>query len=332
MGKKIPTTVSFNLPDGRPVTIETGKLATQADGSVVVRMGKTMIFASVVSATTVREGQSWFPLSVDYQEKFASAGRIPGNFFRREAKLSDYEVLISRLVDRAIRPLFPDGYMYDTQVILNLISGEEETLPDAYAALAASTALVISDIPWNGPISEVRVARIDGTFHINPDKSKMANADINLIVAADLNNIMMVEGDAKECSEQDLVAAIREAHEAIKVQCQAQLDLAKLVGGKALTQREVEPPPTDEEIEKRVAELAKDKIYQVAKSFLAKHDRKEQFEKISEEVIEAITEEKGEEYIEENGDIVKEYIGKFKEKGHPPNGTRRQYPFRWPEI
>ena len=172
MGKKIPTTVSFNLPDGREVTIETGKLATQADGSVVVRMGKTMLFASVVSSTELREGQAWFPLSVDYQEKFASAGRIPGNFFRREAKLSDYEVLICRLVDRAIRPLFPDGYMFDTQVIINLISGEEETLPDAFAALAASAALVISDIPWNGPLSEVRVARVNGEFLVNPDRSK----------------------------------------------------------------------------------------------------------------------------------------------------------------
>jgi polyribonucleotide nucleotidyltransferase len=312
MGKKIPTTVSFNLPDGRPVTIETGKLATQADGSVVVRMGKTMIFASVVSATSVKEGQSWFPLSVDYQEKFASAGRIPGNFFRRESKLSDYEVLISRLVDRAVRPLFPDGYMYDTQIIINLISGEDETLPDAYAALAASAALVISNIPWNGPISEVRVARINGEFLINPDRSKLEHADMDLIVAADMDNIMMVEGEAKECSEKDLVAAIRVAHEAIKVQCQIQLELAEKLGG--ATKREIEAPAQDEEIEKRVAELAKDKVYQVAKSFLAKHDRKDQFEKIGEEVIETFTTEKGEEYMAEKGELVKEYIQKLKKK------------------
>ncbi len=314
MGKKIPTTVSFNLPDGRPVTIETGKLATQADGSVVVRMGKTMIFASVVSAKTVREGQSWFPLSVDYQEKFASAGRIPGNFFRRESKLSDYEVLISRLVDRAIRPLFPDGYMYDTQVIINLISGEEETIPDAYAALAASTALVISDIPWKGPISEVRVARINGEFHINPDKSKLENADMDLIVAADMKNIMMVEGEAKECSEKDLVAAIRVAHEAIKVQCQIQLELAEKLGVTPTAKREIEPPAEDTDIENRVAELAKDKIYQVAKSFLAKHDRKTQFEQIEEEVVETFTTEKGEEFMDEKGDLVKEYVQKLKKK------------------
>ncbi|MEN0050646.1 MAG: polyribonucleotide nucleotidyltransferase, partial [Bacteroidota bacterium] len=156
MGKKIPTTVSFNLPSGQEVIIETGKLATQADGSVVVRVGNTMIFASAVSATEMREGQSFFPLSVDYQEKFAAAGRIPGNFHRREGRLSEHEILTSRLVDRAIRPLFPDGYMFDTQIIINLISGEKETLPDAYTALAASAALAVSDIPFAGPISEVR--------------------------------------------------------------------------------------------------------------------------------------------------------------------------------
>ncbi len=314
MGKKIPTTTSFNLPDGREVTIETGKLATQADGSVVVRVGNTMLFASVVSATEAREGQSFFPLSVDYQEKFASAGRIPGNFFRREAKLSDYEVLICRLVDRAIRPLFPDGYMNDTQVIINLISGEKEELPDAYAALAASAALAVSEIPFAGPISEVRVARIDGEFHINPSKSKLENADMDLIVAADMDNIMMVEGEAKECSEKDLVAAIRVAHETIKVQCKAQLELAKLVGDKALIKREVEAPVSDEEIEKRVAEIASDKIYKVAKSFLAKHDRKAQFDEIATEVMDTFTEEKGEEYMEENGGLVKDYIGKLKKK------------------
>ncbi|HHM21177.1 MAG TPA: polyribonucleotide nucleotidyltransferase, partial [Bacteroidetes bacterium] len=308
MGKKIPTTVSFNLPNGTPVVIETGKLATQADGSVVVRIGNTMLFASVVSAKEPREGQSFFPLSVDYQEKFAGAGRIPGNFFRRESKLSDYEVLISRLVDRAIRPLFPDGYMNDTQVILNLLSGEEETLPDAYAALAASAALTLSDIPWKGPISEVRVARIDGNFHINPDKSELERADLDLIVAADLNNIMMVEGEANECQEKDLVDAIKVAHDAIKVQCQAQLDLRAALGDAAKAKREVEEPEQDEEIEKKVEQLAKDKIYQVAKSFLAKHERKDAFEKIAEEVIEYFTNEKGEEYIEEKEGLIKDYL------------------------
>lgn len=314
MGKKIPTTTSFNLPDGREVTIETGKLATQADGSAVVRMGNTMLFASVVSAKEAKEGQAFFPLSVDYQEKFASAGRIPGNFFRREAKLSDYEVLISRLVDRAIRPLFPDGYMNETQVIINLISGDKEVYPDAFAALAASTALTLSDIPFQGPISEVRVARVDGSFHINPNKADADKADINLIVAADMKNIMMVEGEANECSERDLVEAIRIAHDAIKVQCQAQLDLAQKVGGKALETREIVPLPENEEIKKRVEELAKDKIYQAARGFLEKQDRKKHFDEALENIIETYKTEKGEEFLEENEDLIKRYFDDLKKK------------------
>ncbi len=260
MGKQIPTTTSFNLPDGKEVIIETGKLAAQADGSVVVRIGDTMIFASVVSAHEPREGQSFFPLSVDYQEKFASAGRIPGNFFRRETRLSDYEILISRLVDRAIRPLFPDGYMNDTQVIINLISADKETMPDAYAALAASAALAVSDIPFAAPISEVRVARIEGEFVINPSRTALASADMDFIVAADMKNVMMVEGEANECEEAELVEAIKLAHEAIKVQCEAQMKLAELVGEKATVKRVIEPAPENEEVKNKVAALTKDKI------------------------------------------------------------------------
>lgn len=312
MGKKIATTHSFNLPDGREVTIETGKLATQADGSVVVRMGDTMLFASAVCTKKAREGQSFFPLSVDYQEKFASAGRIPGNFFRREAKLSDYEVLICRLVDRAIRPLFPKGFMNETQIIINLISADKDDQPDALAALAASAALTLSDAPFSGPISETRVVRVDGEFKVNPKRSESENADINIIVAADMDNIMMVEGEAKECSEHDLIEAIKVGHEAIKVQCQAQLDLAQKVGGKALITREVEPLPEDEEIEKRVAEITKDKIYEIAKGFLAKHDRKEQFSELKEGLVEKFTEEKDEEWMEENGSLVEDYFDKIK--------------------
>ncbi|GAB4254794.1 MAG: polyribonucleotide nucleotidyltransferase [Saprospiraceae bacterium] len=311
MGKQIPDTISFNLPDGREVTIETGKLATQADGSVVVRIGDTMLLATAVSAKEPREGAGFFPLSVDYQEKFASAGRIPGNFFRRESKLSDYEVLVCRLVDRAIRPLFPDGYMNDTQVIINLISGDKETMPDAFAALAASTALTISDIPWAGPISEVRVARINGEFVINPAKSDCANADIDLIVAADMDNIMMVEGEANECQEHELVEAIRVAHEAIKVQCQAQLDLREKVGK---PKREVEPLPENEEIQNRIAELAKDKIYEVAKGHLDKASRKNQLDEIKKSVIETLTEEKGEEFMEENKGLPERYFDELKKK------------------
>jgi polyribonucleotide nucleotidyltransferase len=313
MGKQIPITTSFNLPDGREVTIETGKLADQADGSVVVRLGDTMLFCSVVSSTEMREGQSFFPLSVDYQEKFAAAGRIPGNFFRREARLSDYEVLICRLVDRAIRPLFPDGYMYDTQVIINLISADldKETLPDALAALAASAALAVSDIPFGGPISEVRVARIDGQYIVNPQKTELEKADMDIIVAATMDDVMMVEGDAKECSELDLVEAIKVGHEAIKVQCQAQLDLAQKVGKKATVKREIEPLPEDEELKAKIEAMISDKVLEVAKAHLDKKERKNRFKLIKEEFKEALTEEMGEEYMEENAEIISRYYGKI---------------------
>ncbi len=312
MGQKIPISTSFDLPDGRTVTIETGQLATQADGSVVVRIGKTMLFASVVSAHEAREGQAFFPLSVDYQEKFAAAGRIPGNFFRREAKLNDHEVLTCRLVDRAIRPLFPDGYMNETQVIINLISGDKDVPAEAYAALATSAALSVSDIPFAGPISEVRVARIDGEYVINPNKSALEEADLEIIVAATMDNVMMVEGEAKECSEKALIEAIQAGHEAIKVQCKAQLELAEKVGEKALKKRELEPAPEDEELKKRVEELAKDKIYEVAKGALDKQVRKNSFKEIKENLIETLTEEKGEEYMEEFGELAEEYLGKLR--------------------
>lgn len=314
MGKQIPISQSFELPDGQTVTIETGKLATQADGSVVVRIGDTMLFASAVSAKEAKEGQSFFPLSVDYQEKFASAGRIPGNFFRREAKLSDYEVLISRLVDRAIRPLFPDGYMNETQIIINLISGDKETLPDAYAALAASAALSVSDVPFAGPISEVRVARIEGEYVVNPGREKLAEADIDIIVAATLENVMMVEGEAKECQEKDLVEAIKVGHEAIKVQCQAQLDLAQKVGEKATVKREVEIPDTPEEIKTWVSAKTKERILEIARGGLDKKARKVGFSTIKDEMIEALTEEKGEEFVSENGGAYKEYFGKLQKE------------------
>lgn len=314
MGKKIATTTSFNLPDGREVIIETGKLATQADGSVVVRLGNTMLFCSAVSSTNLREGQSFFPLSVDYQEKFAAAGRIPGNFFRREAKLSDYEVLTSRLVDRAIRPLFPDGYMYETQIIINLISGDPETMPDALCALAASAALTVSDIPFAGPISEVRVARIDGEFVINPNRSDLTNADIDIIVAATMENVMMVEGEMQEVPEADLVAAIKAGHEAIKVQCQAQLELAQKVGGKAVTTREYDLPPSNDEVKKIVAETVSDKILEVAQSASAKHERKDKFKALKEEMEVTLLESKGEEWWEEHGGLAKEYYGKVQKE------------------
>ncbi len=314
MGQQIPIKTSFDLPDGRTVTLETGKLAAQADGSVMVRIGNTMLLATVVSTKEMKEGQSFFPLSVDYQEKFASAGRIPGNFFRRETKLSDYEVLISRLVDRAIRPLFPESYMYETQIIINLISGEKDTLPDAYAALAASAALAVSDIPFGGPISEVRVARINGEFVINPTKSSLEEADIDLIVGATMADVTMVEGEAKECAEHDLVEAIKVAHDVIKVQIQAQLELAKLVGDKALNKREVPPTLEDEELKAKVVSFAKDKLYSIAKSFLDKHSRKDQFSKVKEDLIAEMTTEKGEEYISEKSALLEQYFDKLKKE------------------
>ncbi len=314
MGNQIPISTSFNLPDGREVTIETGKLATQADGSVVVKMGDTMLFASVVSNTEPREGAAFFPLSVDYQEKYASVGRIPGNFFRREARLSDYEVLICRLVDRAIRPLFPDGYMNDTQVIINLISADQDVMPDALAALTASAALSVSNIPWAGPISEVRVARINGEFVVNPGRTALEGADLDIIVAATLENVMMVEGEANECSEKDLIEAIKIGHEAIKVQCNAQLDLAKKVGDDALIKRELPAKEEDEELESYIKDFATDKILDIARGALDKKARKEGFKQIAEDLVAKLEEEKGEEYLEEKKSLVSSYLDKLKKE------------------
>lgn len=314
MGQQTPITTSFDLPDGRTVTIETGKLASQADGSVVVRMGDTMIFATTVSAKEAREGQPFFPLSVDYQEKFAAAGRIPGNFFRRETRLSSYEILICRLIDRAIRPLFPDEYMNDTQVILNLISGEQNVLPDAMAALAASAALTVSDIPFNGPISEVRVARIKGEFVINPNRDALEEADMDFIVAANMDNVMMVEGEANECQEKDLVEAIRVAHEAIKVQCQAQLDLAQKVGGPALNKREVPEPAQDEELKAFVKSIVGPGIKQMTLDKLDKKGRKERQEEIKEKLDEALAEKFSEEELEEKEELAYKYFDKVKKE------------------
>ncbi len=311
MGLQTPTTTSFNLPNGEVVTLETGKLATQAHGSCVVKIGNTMLFCSVVSASKPREGQGFFPLSVDYQEKFAAVGRIPGNFFKREARLSDYEILTSRLVDRAIRPLFPNGYMNDTQVVINLISGELDRLPDAYTALAASTALSVSNIPWAGPLSEVRVAKIDGEYVVNPAKSALENATLEIIVAATLENVMMVEGEAKECQEDELIEAIKVGHEAIKVQCEAQLTLAKLVGDKALVKRDIEVEEIDEDLYNYVKDLAVDPILKVARAALNKEERKKQFSEVSEMLGAKLLEDKGEEYHTENAGLASKYLGKI---------------------
>ena len=314
MGQKTPISTSFQLPNGKEITIETGKLATQAHGSVLVKCGDTMLLAMATSAKEAREGQPFCPLSVDYQEKFASAGKIPGNFFRREAKLSDYEVLISRLVDRAIRPLFPDNYMNDTQIIINLISSDEETMPDALAALAASAALSVSDIPFAGPISEVRVAKIDGQYVVNPDRSALENATLDIIIAATEDNVMMVEGEANEVQEHELVEAIQAGHEAIKVQCKAQLELAQKVGEKALVKREVEVPEEDEIIKKAVDEGCRQKIYEVSKAALDKNARKEGYQAIFDTFMEGVVDEYGEEHVEEKGHFYSTYFDKLKKE------------------
>lgn len=311
MGKQIPLSHSFNLPDGREVVLETGKLATLTNGSVVVRIGNTMLFAVVTAASEAKPDQSFFPLSVDYQEKYASAGRIPGNFFRRETKLNDYEVLISRLVDRAIRPLFPDGYMNDTQIIINLISADKETPPDAFAALAASAALAVSDVPFEQVISEVRVARINGEFKINPSTSELKEADINLIVGATAQDVTMVEGESKEVQEHELVEAIKIAHDAIKEQIAAIEKFAKEFGKPKM---EIAPAIENEGLKKKIHEIASPKIQAITKAASSKNDRKKAFEAAKDEVKEAITHAFGEEYMAENSKFFAEYFDKIKKE------------------
>lgn len=287
-----PTVISktCKLPDGREITIETGKVARQADGSVVLRMGNTMLLATVVASEQAKEGADFLPLSVDYQEKFASTGKVPGGFLKRESKLSDYEILISRLVDRAIRPLFPDDYHAETQVMIYLISGDENALPDALAAFAASSALSVSDIPFGGPISEVRVARIDGNFVVNPTMADKARADIDLIVAASMDNILMVEGEMKEVSEDDMLEALRIAHDAIKTQCQLQIELTREVG--KTEKRAYDHETKDDNLKAELWNLFYDKVYQQAKLQIKnKKLRSEGFSKIIDEYLEALPED-----------------------------------------
>lgn len=273
-----PISVSFKLDDGREISLETGRMARQADGSVVVRMGNAMLLATVVANQEPKPGQSFFPLTVDYQEKFASAGRIPGSFFKREGRLSDYEVLISRLIDRALRPLFPDDYLCEVQVLVTLISSDPEVMPDSLACLAASAALAVSDVPIQEIISEVRVARINGEYVINPYRSQLANADMDFIIAATEKNIMMVEGESKECQEADVVKAIELGHAAIRAQIKAQAELRdkKGVTGK----REYTKPYTNEALAAFIATQVSDKILAVAKGAMGKHERGDAFKAI----------------------------------------------------
>ncbi|ULQ53840.1 polyribonucleotide nucleotidyltransferase [Flavihumibacter fluvii] len=279
-----PIQVTFEVSSGRSVTIETGKLARQADGAVTVRQGNCIILATVVANKEPKEGQSFFPLTVDYQEKFASAGRIPGSFFKRESKLNDYEVLTSRLIDRALRPLFPEDYLCDVQVLVTLVSSDAEVMPDALACLAASAALAVSDVPIQEIISEVRVARINGQFVVNPLRSELATADMDFLIAATDKNIMMVEGEAKECLEEDLIKAIELAHDAIRIQVKAQAELRAKKGVTA--KREYTKPVHNEDLRAKVTAFASDKVLAVAKSALAKHDRSDRFDAIGNELME----------------------------------------------
>lgn len=292
--------------------LETGKLASLADGSVVVRVENTMLLCTIVSARKAKEGQPFFPLSVDYQEKFAAVGRIPGNFFRRETKLSDYEILISRLVDRALRPLFPDGYMNETQVIINLISADKDVMPDALAGLACSAAVAVSDIPVEALFSEVRIARIDGQFVINPGRKALEKADMDFIVAATKTDITMVEGEADECQEHELIEALKLAHEAIKVQIDAQERLAQLVGDAALIKRELPVVPENEALKNRIEELISEGFYALARSASDKTARKTRTDEIKSACMAKITEEFGEETVKEWAEAIERYFDKSK--------------------
>ena len=273
----------IDLGDGRQITIETGKLAKQADGSVLVTMGKTMLLATVVSAKEAREDVDFMPLTVEYKEKFASAGRFPGGFLKRESRPGDYEILISRLVDRALRPLFPDDYHADTFVTVFLISAENDIMPDALAGLAASSALAVSDIPFNGPISEVRVARVKDEFIINPTFGQLKEADIDIIVGATAENILMVEGEMSEVSEAEMLEAIKFAHEEIRKHCRIQLELMRDVG--SIAKREYSHEENDEDMRAKVEEKAYKKLYEIAKAQKAKQERHDAIDEVKEDLL-----------------------------------------------
>ena len=297
-----PIKKTIELADGRKITLETGKLAKQADGAVELRMGNTMLLATVVSAKEAGEGVDFMPLQVEYKEKFSSAGRFPGGFLKREGRASDYEVLTARLVDRVLRPLFPDNYHADTFVNITMYSSDGIDMPDALAGLAASAAIAVSDIPFNGPISEVRVARIDGEFVINPTFEQLERADMELMVGATYDNIMMVEGEMNEVSEADLLAALKAAHEAIKDQCKAQIELAELAG--KTVKREYCHEVNDEDLRADVKAKCYDKAYAVAKAGCAdKHWRQDSFDAICNEYIESLPEEER----DEKTPLVKRY-------------------------
>lgn len=297
-----PIKKTIELGDGRVITLETGKLAKQADGAVELRMNNTMLLATVVSAKEAGEGVDFMPLQVEYKEKFSAFGRFPGGFTKREGRASDYEILTARLVDRVLRPLFPENYHADTFVNIILFSSDGEDMPDALAGLAASAAIAVSDIPFNGPISEVRVARIDGKFVINPTFKELEKADMDLMVGATYDNIMMVEGEMDEVSESDLLEALKTAHEAIKVQCKAVMEFAEMAS--ATQKREYCHEINDEDLRKQVWDACYDKAYKIAQAGSTdKHWRNDSFAAICDEFIEALPEEEK----EEKTPLVKRY-------------------------
>ncbi|MBO6531542.1 MAG: polyribonucleotide nucleotidyltransferase, partial [Muricauda sp.] len=293
----------IDLGDGREISIETGKLAKQAHGSVVVQSGKCMLLCTVVSNYKASD-VDFLPLTVDYREKFAAAGRYPGGFFKREARPSDGEVLTMRLVDRVLRPLFPKDYHSETQVMIQLMSHDEEVMPDAMAGLAASAAIQLSDLPFECPISEVRVGRVNGELIINPTRAQLEESDIDMMIGASADSVMMVEGEMSEISEEEMVEAIKFAHEAIKVQCAAQVKLAEAFGKKEV--REYEPEAEDADLEKKIHDMAYDKVYEVAKAGSSKKERSEAFAAIKEEIKASFSEEE----LEEIGDLVSKYYHK----------------------
>ena len=297
----------IRLEDGRIITIETGKLAKQADGSVVVRMGDCMLLATAVSARK-NSPVDFLPLTVDYREKFAAAGRFPGGFFKREARPSDHEVLTMRLVDRVLRPLFPKDYHAETQVMIQLMSHDENIMPDALAGLAASTAIQLSDIPFEYPISEVRVARVDGMFVINPSREQLDSSDIDIMIGASEDSVAMVEGEFDEISEEEMLDAIAFGHEAIKDQIKAQIALAEAVGKKEI--RSYDEEDKDDTLESQIHKSTYQKYYDIAKKGLSKSERSEQFSEIKEESKASFSEED----LEEKGDLISKYNNSAQKK------------------
>ncbi len=306
---QIGITKNMTMADGTTISIETGKLAKQADGSVVVRQGNTMLLATVVSSKEAKDNVDFMPLSVDYREMYASTGKFPGGFFKREARPSEYEILVSRLIDRALRPLFPDDYHAETQVQVFLISSDKQVMPDSLAALAASAALAVSDIPFNGPISEVRVAKIDGEYVVNPMFDQVENATLDLMVAATMENIMMVEGEMKEVSEAEMLEAMKIAHDAIKIHCQGQIELAGEIE-KSQTKREYCHETSDEDLAKDIEEKLYDKVYAVAAQASAKHERSAAFKAIIDEYKETLEEE----VLTEKGPLIGKYYHDVEKK------------------